>query len=62
MARNTSKTHDKPNLYTIGVLAYIGLCSFNFGYPAAVIGTLLGEWNRENIYLAVVGIMPLTTR
>ncbi|OAP61905.1 hypothetical protein AYL99_04108 [Fonsecaea erecta] len=37
------KSKDKLNLYTIGLLAFIGLGSLTFGYPAAVIGTLLGQ-------------------
>ncbi|KIW99020.1 uncharacterized protein Z519_00683 [Cladophialophora bantiana CBS 173.52] len=43
MQRGAVKSKDKLNWYTIRLLAFIGLGSLTFGYPAAVIGTLLGQ-------------------
>ncbi|KIW69737.1 hypothetical protein PV04_05595 [Phialophora macrospora] len=44
MGRPSASTpKDRLNWYTLRVIAFVGLGSFNFGYPAAVIGTLLGQ-------------------
>ncbi len=53
MARvpGSPKTKEKLNLYTVSILAFVGLGSLNFGYPAAVIGTLLGEQCHPDFFI-----------
>jgi hypothetical protein len=38
-----AQTKDHLNWYLFRTICFLGLGSFNFGYPAAVIGTLLGK-------------------
>lgn len=42
------KTKDDLNWYIIRTICFLGLGSFNFGYPAAVIGTLLGKHSCDD--------------